>query len=60
MGIKARGRRSDDRRQMTEGGGQTTGEASRHLPSASLGHYATLSIIVRGKGRCEIVDFIVF
>ena len=25
--------------------------ARRHLPSASLGHYATLSLVVRGKAQ---------
>jgi hypothetical protein len=63
MGVRARrarrgktagsGQEADERRQRTA-------KASRQLPSASLGHCAALSFVVRGKGRCEIVDFIVF
>ncbi len=30
---------------------QSSYRALRHVPSASLGHYASLSFVVRGRGR---------
>jgi hypothetical protein len=36
------GRRSED-------SGQQAAKASRHMPAASLGHYAALSFVVRGR-----------
>jgi len=40
------GKRTDDRGQEELGT-----RASRHMPAASLGHYAALSLVVRGRGR---------
>ncbi len=53
------------RRGYSAGSWQQTadgGQAMSHLPSASLGHYAALSFIVRGRGqrlevRCQKPDF---
>ena len=42
--------------QRSEVGDQRTEGHLVHMPSASLGHYASLSFIVKGEGRFEIVD----
>jgi hypothetical protein len=31
--------------------GKRAASAERHMPSVSLGHYALLSFVVRGRGR---------
>jgi len=44
-----RGQRADDRGQLAADSGERAAEASGQLPEASLGHYAALSFIVKGR-----------
>ena len=50
-GAESRFRISDFGLRIWEGMGSRQGLVRSHLPSASVGHYASLSFVVRGKAH---------